>query len=124
MVSSIKHFAPVYHILYGILVLLFGIHKLLEYLNWSHWFMRSYLDDLLVLPIILPFTLSLLRLIFRNEKLLLGLPLIITAIIMFTIVFELILPFYSSEYTRDYFDLLFYSLGGVMYWLYERKVLS
>lgn len=86
--------------------------------------MRSYLDDLLVLPIILPFTLSLLRLIFRNEKLLLGLPLIITAIIMFTIVFELILPLYSNEYTRDYFDLLFYSLGGLMYWFYERKVLS
>lgn len=86
--------------------------------------MRSYLDDLLVLPIILPFTLSLLRLIYRNKNLLLGSSLIINAIIMFTIVFELILPHYSSEYTRDYFDLLFYSLGGLMYWLYERKVLS
>lgn len=86
--------------------------------------MRSYLDDLLVLPIILPFTLSLIRLIYRNKNLLLGLPLIINAIIMFTIVFELILPLYSNEYTRDYFDLLFYSLGGLMYWFYERKVLS
>lgn len=119
-----KYIQPIYNKVYGLFLLLFGIHQLLENLKWSHWIIRSYFDDLLVLPIILPFTLTLLRILFKNAKLVLELPLIITAAIMLTIVFEFILPNYSNEYTRDYFDLLFYSLGGLMYWLYERKVLT
>lgn len=119
-----KSIQPIWNNFYGIVIVLFIVHHLLEHFEWSHWLFRAYLDDILVLPIILPPTLVLLRFFFKNEKLVLGIPLIVTAWIMLSVVFEVLLPFYSEVYTGDYLDLLFYLAGGNAYWIYEIKVLK
>jgi len=46
---------------------------------------------------------------------------IITAVIFFSIVFEIILPSISMEYTGDKMDILCYVLGGIIFRILNRK---
>ena len=125
MVSHLKKsIQPIYNWWYSIILSLFFLHQYLEYNEWSNRLMRSYFDDLLVLPIILPFTLVLIRLIFRNAQLKLGITLVVTALIMITLVFEFILPNYAEKYTKDYLDIIAYTIGGIIYIIYERIAIN
>lgn len=117
MDCSLKHIKPVFNWIYFLLVILFLTNQLLEHLYLSHWIFRSYLDDLLVLPIILPITQVLLRLIYNKPSFKLDIPMIITAFLFVSIVFEIILPKFSTSYTSDYLDIVFYGIGGVIYWI-------
>lgn len=46
---------------------------------------------------------------------------IMVAVIYFSIVFEGIMPRFSVNYTRDYFDILMYSVGGLIYYSFFLK---
>lgn len=43
--------------------------------------------------------------------------------VYFSVIFELILPYYSSRYTRDFIDILAYGLGAYIYSIYQSKYL-
>ena len=46
---------------------------------------------------------------------------IITAVVVFSIVFEIILPSISMRYTDDIMDVLCYGLGGVVFTIMNRQ---
>ena len=67
MDSRLKaYFSPIINWIYLLLICVFFIHKVTEVQGWSHWMLRSYLDDFLLAPIVLPVVLVLLRLIFKK----------------------------------------------------------
>ncbi len=122
MVGSIKDYlSPIFSIYFSIAILLFVISQLLQYFNSAPLFVSSYLDDIVVIPIILPIVQVLLRIIQKNQHYQLDFGMVLTTVLLLTIVFEIILPRYSTRYTSDYWDVFCYSLGALFYWKFQNK---
>ena len=122
MDCSLKpYFKPILSKFYIIIVLIFSGHKVTEYYNYSHWFLRSYLDDILLAPLVLPVVLVLLRLIFSKPQLLLDKFMVFGFVAITFIVFELVLPSYSGLYVRDYWDFVFYFWGATIFYFYQKS---
>ncbi len=106
-------------------MILFIINQLLERVgNISIPYVHAYLDDLLVMPIILGLSTQIIQWIHpAKEYYYLSKTHIIIALLFFSIVFELIYPVvYPENYTADPLDVLCYGIGGfVFYWMVTRK---
>ncbi len=80
-------------------------------------FVHAYLDDLLAIPVILGITLQIYRWIhplrqnfrFKKEH-------IFVAFLYVSVVFEGFLPWYSDQYIRDFWDILCYGLGAIIFY--------
>jgi len=82
---------------------------------------NSYLSDVLCLPIILSLIQFLIqKYIIRNPGYRLGIYHIILTIVYFSLVFEWYLPKHNPHFTYDPLDILAYSLGGVLFYGYNR----
>ncbi|WP_111669638.1 magnesium citrate secondary transporter [Algoriphagus litoralis] len=99
-------------------VLLFSVNQILErffklFIPWVH----SYLDDLLAIPLILGITLQIYQKIHpkRNAFSFTKVQ-ILVAITYVAIVFELVLPRFSTTYTGDLLDVFCYFLGGFYFY--------
>lgn len=76
-----------------------------------------YLNDILALPVVLTVTLWLQQKLFpRSCRLRLNAAQVVFAVIYFAVFFEGILPALSDRYTRDYWDMLAYAVGGIIYY--------
>jgi hypothetical protein len=103
---------------------MFIINKSLEVNGIFIPFVHAYMDDLICLPIVLSLVLYIFRrLIYKNISYCFPLFFILTAIIMFSLAFEVILPGKSAGYISDPFDVLAYIAGGVFFhWRFNRKL--
>ncbi|GAA5039008.1 hypothetical protein GCM10011506_37610 [Marivirga lumbricoides] len=81
-------------------------------------YVHSYLDDLLCLPIVLGLTTQFLQWIHPARRFYyLSHNHIIISIVFFSLVFEILYPFmFPLNYTADIIDILFYALGGYLYY--------
>jgi prepilin signal peptidase PulO-like enzyme (type II secretory pathway) len=78
-----------------------------------------YLNDLLCLPVVLTITLWLQQKLFpRTARSRLNRAQVIFAVVYFAIFFEGILPAFSERYTRDYWDILAYAAGGLLFYFF------
>lgn len=111
---------PVFNLWYTSFVCLFLLNQWLIYNDKTHWLLTSYLDDFLVLLIILPFTLWIMRWFLQKPKFLLDKEMILTAFLLVSLVFEAFLPTISKQYTRDYFDLVCYATSALGYYVYQQ----
>jgi hypothetical protein len=60
-----------------------------------------------------------------NRNLEIGILHVFVAILYFTIVFEFWMPSISKNYTADYWDIVCYLIGGIIYWiLFSNKKIS
>lgn len=85
-------------------------------------FIYSYLDDILCIPIVLYITSYIMRRIEKDRVDFQFLSFhIYTAVVVFSIIFEIILPFISIRYTDDIMDVLCYALGGVVFTIMNRQ---
>ena len=99
------------------------IHLLFRYMHYSVYrFFSNYFADILCLPLLLSFSLLLLRYLKKENNLWLNLRQIIFALIYTSILFEFIIPIYSSRYTSDFFDILAYSLGAFFFYIFQKKI--
>ena len=122
MDRSIEFFRPLFAKCFWIPACLFILNQIIEKLNLSHWWLRSYLDDLLVLLVILPVIEVLLRIVARRKNFQLDVPMVLTAFFMLVVVFEWFLPNISNRYTRDLWDVLCYAIGMFLYLLCNNKI--
>ena len=98
------------------------MNQILEFLNLSHPYMRSYLDDLLVMPILLTVALVVMRILLKNKTFELDAVMLVMAFVMISVLFEIILPNYSDRYTRGSWDVLCYAIGTFLYvWFRKRS---
>ncbi|MFM7022318.1 MAG: hypothetical protein ACKOXB_05020 [Flavobacteriales bacterium] len=102
---------------------LYGLQLLCKFriVTAPQWFI-SYFGDLLCMPLLLCFTLMLMRKIKRIE--LLHWKMILFALIYVSVIFEFILPRYSSKYTSDMLDIIMYSIGSFAFYLLQKNTIK
>jgi hypothetical protein len=94
------------------------LHHPLPYVN-------GYLTDAFAIPVIANLGLWFQRVVVvKNIHYILPHSLIIFVVIYVTVVFEVILPLYSSRYTSDYIDVMEYLAGGIFFYKVMNKPLS
>ena len=91
--------------------LIFHISK-----NWIIFpiFLNSYFDDFLVLPMVLTFSLFLQQK-WVNPLFVYSKFFILSVVMYFGILFEIILPKFIPAYTSDIYDLIAYFIGGIIF---------
>jgi hypothetical protein len=100
---------------YIIIITLFIIEKWIQYRFEPIYFISNYLDDILLIPIVLGFGIwvqqkfVLPTFVFSKKQ-------IISTWIAFSIIFEIIFPYFIKEFTSDLFDLFAYGLGGLIFY--------
>lgn len=98
---------------------LFGLVYLwtlyLKFFDPSDSLLNHYLADLVCIPIVLYLSVSILRIFKRDATFELSKLMVLFAVIYFSFLFELVLPFISNKYTSDWFDVLCYFIGGGIY---------
>ncbi len=84
-------------------------------------FIRYNFNDFLCLPIILTLTVCILRFIKQDNTIKLAGALIFGEAVFYSLLFEIILPFYSIKHTADYRDVMMYFLGAFFYWIMKKR---
>jgi hypothetical protein len=99
-------------------VILFLLHQFLQKgLNNNIPIIHEYLDDLLCMPVVLTLTLFAFRkFVVKNEMFSFSLGQVVWAVIYFSIIFEIALPYFSSQYTSDPVDVIAYSIGAFVFY--------
>jgi hypothetical protein len=87
------------------------------HIPWVH----AYMDDLLVIPVILGITLWAERMIYRNPRYTHSSVHIVFTLLLLILVFEFILPRYSAAYISDPWDILCYMISGILYGVWLRN---
>lgn len=85
-------------------------------------FINNYLTDFLFIPLLLMFTLFLLRIIKREKVLKLNVTMLLVSVVFTSFVFEYYLPQKSNIYTSDMYDVFVYGLGGVSFYFLQQKM--
>ena len=104
-------------------VLLFAAHQVLQWglrihLPWAD----AYLDNLLVMPVVLHLWLAEARLLFkRGAAYELSNAQIIAATVYFLGITELLFPLLSKRFTSDVWDIAYIAAGAVLYALVSRR---
>lgn len=81
--------------------------------------LNSHLTDLICLPIILMICLNAIRFLKRNAEFQLGILPIAILVIEYSLIFELIAPYYSNLYTADMLDILMYFMGAIFFYFIQ-----
>jgi len=99
-------------------VLLYGVIRLDRATDWLLLpeFIRYNFNDFLCLPIVLTLTVCILKRISHNKIIKLSPKLIFGEAILYSVMFELILPMWSLKYTADFMDVIMYFLGAYFYY--------
>jgi len=96
--------------------LLSAINKLIELSGFHIPFVHAYMDDIFCMPVMLTFILFFQRrFVFNNENYVFSTTHIFVAVVYCSLVFEIILPLHSKGYTADFFDVMAYSIGGIIF---------
>jgi hypothetical protein len=82
-------------------------------------FVHSYLDDLLVMPVILTLILVERRKFYGwGEDFIFSAPVTASLVLVFSLIFELIFPYFSAKFTFDWWDFVVYAIGGFIFYRY------
>ena len=82
---------------------------------------NNYLNDFLIIPIVLYACLLVLRFTRNDKNFTLNLFMILYVCTFYSIIFEFILPNYLARYTADIIDVLLYFAGGFAFYLLQNK---
>ena len=103
--------------MYGMLVLIAGCYKVAEQFNASIPLLHAYLEDVLALPIILSTALIAVQyLLPGNRNFVITRRDLLIIIVLFTLYFEGILPYFNENFTSDPVDILCYAVGA---WIFQ-----
>ncbi|MFN0729888.1 hypothetical protein [Polaribacter gochangensis] len=85
---------------------------------------RFYVNDFLIIPIVLYISLFVIQRIKGNTKLKLSFRNILYVCAMYSVIFEYWLPKFHPRYTSDLVDVSFYFLGGFVFFYLQEKELK
>ncbi|APZ44890.1 hypothetical protein BW723_00680 [Polaribacter reichenbachii] len=104
-------------ILLGITIYLF------QYFNISlPKIINNYLNDFLIIAIVLYISLLFLRWSRNNSNFTLTLSIILYVCFMYSILFEFVFPNYLARYTKDYVDIILYFASGYIFYKLQNKL--
>jgi hypothetical protein len=79
------------------------------------------MDDILCIPIVLHISRYIMKMLNNEKSFEISFFHITSAIILFSIIFEFLLPSISQNYTADILDILCYCFGGVVFIFFEKR---
>ena len=82
---------------------------------------HNYLNDFLIIPIVLYTCLLFLKWSRNDKNFIISLPIIVYVCCMYSILFEFIFPKYLSRYTADFVDVLLYFVSGIIFYILQNK---
>ena len=82
---------------------------------------RFYLNDFLIIPIVLYISLQILKWSKNDKNYRLSFPIILYVCFLYSLFFEFIFPNYLARYTKDIIDVILYFTGGFVFY-YLQKV--
>lgn len=102
-------------------LIVFGGVQLLKYFSISapDWIF-FYLNDFLTIPIVATVCLHVVWFLKRDQSIRLNPFTIASLVILYSIYFEVYLPSVSTRYTADVWDVFWYSIGGIVFWLLQK----
>ncbi len=80
-----------------------------------------YLNDLLVVPIVATLSKWFMRLVLQQSDFILMLWQVVFIVVAFSVIFEMVIPFWMERYTSDPVDVITYTIGGLFYWKVMNK---
>lgn len=87
-------------------------------------FIKNHLTDLLCMPIILTLCLVFVRIVKRIPNYVLTPFMIFSMTAFYAVLFEYIAPKSNPNQTGDWIDVLMYGIGGIGYWLVQRRFIE
>lgn len=82
---------------------------------------NNYVNDFLIIPIVLFICLLFLQRIKKDKSFTLSLGIILYVCFLYSLLFEFIFPKYLARYTSDSFDVLMYFLGGITFFILQKR---
>lgn len=108
--------------LFIVLLILYAVHLSIKYNTIAvPVFINSYFADLLCVPFILSLFVMTVRYVKKQNTFRLSLSMIVFAVIYISFVFEYLMPKYSTRYTADPMDVVFYVIGAVFYFFFQNR---
>ena len=83
-------------------------------------FVRHYVNDFLIVPIILFISLCILRWSKNDKNYTLNIWVILYLCLMYSILFEYIFPKYLARYTKDVIDVILYFASGFLFYYLQK----
>ena len=109
------------HIYIGISLLLFLLVEFLRFYQISapNWIF-FYLNDFLVIPIVGFICLRLFWFFKKDKTIRIDVFSILTLVVIYAVYFEVYLPQNSARYTADFWDVICYILGGIVFYFLQK----
>ncbi|MFZ9847212.1 MAG: hypothetical protein ACO3EE_03540 [Flavobacteriales bacterium] len=85
--------------------------------------LSSYFADFLCMPLLLSYTLILIRKIKKLPEFILSWQMILFATVYVSAVFEVVLPYFSEKYKGDWVDVGMYVSGAILFHFFQMKYL-
>lgn len=83
-------------------------------------FINNYINDFLIIPIVLYSCLLFLRWSRNDKKFTLSLLIILYVCLLYSILFEFVFPKYLARYTKDYVDVFLYFASGLLFYKLQK----
>ena len=83
-------------------------------------FVRHYVNDFLIVPIILYISLCILRRSKNDKNYTLNIWVILYLCLMYSFLFEYIFPKYLARYTKDFVDVILYFASGFLFYYLQK----
>ena len=84
-------------------------------------FIRFYVNDFLITPIVLFISLQILKWTRNDKNYKLPLYIILYVCLLYSILFEFVFPKYLARYTKDFIDVFLYFAGGFVFYILQKK---
>ncbi len=95
------------------------LHQFLQKNGIKNVFLDSFWDDIIALPICLAICVFFIQISSKNLNYNLKIQHVIFTALLFSLVFEVITPRYSSNSIACYGDVICYFIGGIFYYYYQ-----
>ncbi|QOD62207.1 hypothetical protein H9I45_07130 [Polaribacter haliotis] len=83
-------------------------------------FVRFYVNDFLIIPIVLFLCLQVLKQTKNNPNYKIPFLIILYLCFLYSLLFEFVFPNYLARYTKDYIDILLYFAGGIVFYQLQK----
>jgi hypothetical protein len=84
-------------------------------------FIRFYVNDFLIIPIVLYISLFVVQKLKGNDKFQLSFFNIIYLCTLYSVIFEYWLPKFHPRYTTDFIDVVLYFLSGIIFYFLQKE---
>lgn len=109
--------------LYFIFSLLIGLIVYLAQKNNFHLpnFIQFYLNDFLIIPIVLTISLYILRWSKNDKNYKIPLSIVLYSCFLYSFLFEYFLPKFHLRYTSDFIDVILYFASGIIFYILQKN---